>query len=132
VCHRPGGQSEWYGWTVREACMDCLHGRVRLSAKGNRATRDAPRQIGLCARDPRTVCRDTNRPVLKYGPSTNLLPPKTLKPTDRNTSTLELMKNSMNTRRTLPSRTVCPALEDCPPLTCGSSALHAEAEPRTQ
>jgi hypothetical protein len=116
---RRGGLSARATRTVRQCTADCLHryggpsglGRG-LSVKTNRTTKSEPRKMdrprgarGLSARHPRTI-----RPA--HADHQKPRPTKTQK---HNGLKAKPSKNAKNTRRTLPARTVCHHLADCPP-----------------
>jgi hypothetical protein len=118
----------WAARTVRQGTADCLHPCHGLSVlsrgpsvKANRTSSSKPRNTdrprgarGLSARHPRTI-----RPVHANRPK--LHPTKT-QTHDR--SKRKASKNTKNTRRTAPARTVCRHHADCPPYTDRTEKLH--------
>jgi hypothetical protein len=118
---RRGGLSAWATRTVRHCTADCPHrysglsslGRG-LSVKANRTSSTEPRKTdrprgasGLSARHPQIV-----RPA-----HADRLKPRPTKTQKHNGSKAKPSKNTMNTRRTLPARTIRHHLADCPPYT---------------
>jgi hypothetical protein len=116
-----GGLSSRATRTVRQCTADCPHryggpsvlGRG-LSVKANRTSSREPRKTdrprgarGLSARHPRTV-----RAAAADCPK-----PLPTKARNQNGSKAKPSKNTKNTRRTLPARTVCHHHADCPPYT---------------
>jgi hypothetical protein len=115
---RPSGQE---GRTVWLRTADCPHGYGGpsglgrgLSVKANRTSSSEPRKTdrprgarGLSARHPRTI----------RAAAADCLKPLPTKARNQNGSKAKPSKNTKNTRRTLPARTVRHHLADCPPYT---------------
>jgi hypothetical protein len=118
---KKGGLSARATRTVRQCTTDYPHRYGRpsglgrgLSVKANRTSRSEPRKTdrprgarGLSARHPRTI-----RPAAADFPK-----PLPTKSRNQNGSKAKPSKNTKNTRRTQPARTVRHHLADCPPYT---------------
>jgi hypothetical protein len=127
---RPGRADcpRWAARTVRHGTADCPHPCRGLSGlsrgpsvKANRTSSREPRKTdrprgarGLSARHPRTV-----RPVHADRPK--LCPTRTQ---SHDGSKRKASKNTKNTRRTTPARTVRRHPADCPPYTDRTEKLH--------